>query len=316
MAVLKEFFTADRQWPFVESLQDFGAAITVAVFNFDQSTLENCLEYSGDALLTIEEVISSNSICGNALAGWPKGKKLVQDLKLYQGKGILTQQLNVECADLLGQLASAVSSVIATETLLTCDHHKLTDISKALEALAATWTRDVSLTLPQFLQKKEADVVAVPIAHLQGKVDAAWQLILEPVLIATCCQKTLVEWFAASDAKIARMNDIQKLVVEVLTPIASQDAALKRNEQADKCCHWLVGLVDQVEKSYDDGKACDGLWKDRAGAISHASALGTEHWKPGEFCRSPLVSTEGSCMSELGPFHRSLGDAFHGRLMW
>lgn len=313
IAQLKEFFTADRQWPFVDSLQDFAAAMTVAVLEFDQSTLANCLECSRDAVLCIDEVIASNSVCGNALAGWPKGKKLVQDLRLYNSRATLTQQLNVECADCLVQLASAVSAVVGTESLLSCDLGKLTRISKALEALGATWARDVSLTLPQFLQEKQAPAVAVPIAHLLAKVQALWQSILEPVLTATCCQKTLVDWFAAHDANIARMNDIQKLVGDALTPICCQDAALERNETADKCCQWLVGLVVQLEKSFGDGKACDGLWKQRVKAISDAIALGSEHWGADKFGESPLVSIEGTCMRELSPFHGSLGDAFHGR---
>ena len=313
IAQLKEFFTADRQWPFVDSLQDFAAAMTVAVLEFDQGTLENCLEDSREALVCINDVISSNSVCGNALAGWPKGKKLVQDLRLYNGKAILTQQLNVECADRVIQLASAVNAVVGPESLLSCDLENLTRISEALEALAATWARDESLTLPQFLQEKEAPAVAEPIAHILANVQALWQLILEPVLTATCCQQTLKDWFAAADAKIGRMNIVQNLVVEKLTPICCQDAALKRNESADTCCEWLVGLVAQLEKSFGDGKACDGLWKQRGKAISAAIALGSEHWASNKFGESPLVSIEGTCMGELSLFHGSLGDAFHGR---
>ena len=84
-------------------------------------------------------------------------------------------------------------------------------------------------------------------------------------------------------------------------------------DQSDKKVWQLIKESVPLEKSFGDGKACDGLWKQRVKAISDAIALGSEHWGADKFGESPLVSIEGTCMRELSPFHGSLGDAFHGR---
>ena len=295
---LQGFFDGDRQFPLDESLQDFAAAMAVAVdVDAAGDTLPDRIEFTGDALDALHDMSSRNTCVGNALSGWPKGKKLVQDLQAYTSKLNLTDELVKQVEGLASQLSSTVGSIGGS--LLTCELEEITKINQTILELAKVLSRDKSLIVGEFMPEKSDKAIALPIQTLlQNLLPAAWEVILGGLLANACDSKALVEWSLAVPDKCERMMDIQTLVTSKLLPLVGEEhqSDFSKAAESHKCCSWLLGLATELQNSFQNQKTCDSLWSGRTGFLKFVSEL---PWSTSAFAKSPLMCVDGDCMGDL-----------------
>ena len=150
------FFSVSREWPFEDEVADVCAGLTVvtAPSSFFQS-LEDTIEYLTDADECIEKQVSTRTHIGSALSGWPKGKRLIADLRARKLAAVATATYNDKIAKVLDDLDEVLRGADDGDFNAPSFLHGL---APKLEGFMTIMQEATQKGMPQFLMKREDQV--------------------------------------------------------------------------------------------------------------------------------------------------------------
>ena len=150
------FFSPSREWPFEDEVADVCAGLTVvtAPSSFFES-LEDTIEYLTDADECIEKQVSTRTHIGSALSGWPKGKRLIADLRTRKLAAVATANYNDKIARGLDDLDEVLRGADDGDFNAPSFLHGL---APKLEGFMTIMQEANQKGMPQFLMKREDQV--------------------------------------------------------------------------------------------------------------------------------------------------------------
>ena len=86
LAELKLVFVVGGELPFGDRIQDICAALAIAISMVSFTDLAERKDVCEQAEKMIEAAIAENTHIASSLCGWPKGRKIVEDLKQMNRK--------------------------------------------------------------------------------------------------------------------------------------------------------------------------------------------------------------------------------------
>ena len=209
---LETCFELSREWDLEVAAEDFCFAVSVAVRYDCFDTLDETIEVLEDAISTIEDSHAKNSPMALGLMGWPKGKKVVEDMKLHHVLGKQTRDQNaivessvVACMEYLKPIAESEAKCFSKSDLSSLIHF-VDEFAKMDEAFKLA---DADCIPEFFVGTSNADVSEV-ITLLSGVCCRSWKNALSGLLTKDCDQGVLEKW-AALQSNNADEKDAIKL---------------------------------------------------------------------------------------------------------
>jgi len=309
---LRVTFQTAVEWPFEEDQQDFCAAVAVALHVEEFSQLSDRQACVDEAAEVFDAAIAAKTTCGNALSQWPKGKKLVADVKFDQNcckvTATLVGSMTTTLASLQGML-DALPIPKGPDDLggfLQMSDDDFTMLVNLLIGCNAEWNPACDGLLPKFMPDRE--VLTHANYDLGIALYGAAKSVLHFVLKDTCTPADVASWATTYSTAIQRLLNINGVIGSCAHIISSEQGmvAVVTQRMVD-IVRWLLDIVTFMTSDSDvlDVFTCEKLWQSTQTVVMSPVPVINE--KDGDwtfqvveaFRGSPLMSWDGPTINAL-----------------
>jgi len=307
---LRAIFGTLVEWPFEEGPQEFCAALAIAVHLDDFDSLESRLTFASDAVDIFDTAARNKTTCGNALAQWPKGKKLVSDLRLDVQCCTFTRTRITGMHTARQRLEALVDQLPVPKDpsdlggILQLEHDTFVELTDSITECDSAWNPTLDGIVSKFLPTLEE--FAATNSELVLSLYGGAKNVLHMVLTAECSTDMLAEWnMSMSDSfdRVVRMHGVLSNCKHFLN--ATEGMLAEVTSRLVNVARWLKDLNHAIVGEFKDTMLCEQIWKSAQSCVWSPVPVINEpdgDWASIAVCsvqRSPLMDLRESTMMEL-----------------